>query len=96
MGESESKSKRVTLLGLCVSAGAVVCAATLLGFAGRLWWFFDLFSHFRVQYLLSLSLVVLLTLLGRRFRASGVFGLFVAANLACILPYYLSVDSTDA
>ena len=90
----ESASKRVTLLGTCVSAGAVACVATLLGFAGRFWWVFDLFSHFRVQYLLSLSLVVLLTLLARRFRASGVLGLFAAANLACIFPYYLPVDST--
>jgi endonuclease/exonuclease/phosphatase (EEP) superfamily protein YafD len=93
MGESERRSRRVTLLGLCVSAGAVVCTATLLGFAGRCWWFFDLFSHFQVQYLLSLSLVILLTLLAKRFRASAVLGLFAAANLACILPYYLSADS---
>ena len=81
--------KRVEVFGLLVAAGAVICAVTLFGFAGRLWWVFDLFSHFRVQYLLSISLIILL-LVGKRFRASAVFGLFAAINLACILPYYFS------
>ena len=89
----EFRSKRVELLGLVTVAGAIVCAATLLGFAGRFWWVFDLFSHFRLQYLLSLSLILLLVLLGRRYRTSGVFGLCAAIDLACILPYYLPITS---
>ena len=82
--------KRVELFGLLIAAGAIISAVTLFGFAGRLWWVFDLFSHFRVQYLLSILPIITLLLLGKRFRASAVFGLFAAINLACILPYYLS------
>ena len=93
---NESDHKRVTWLGSCTSAGAVVCAATMLGFAGRFWWVFDLFSHFRVQYLLSLLLVIAFTLLNKRFRISGVLGLFAAVNLAYVLPYYVPVNSPCA
>ena len=43
------------LTALCASFGF------LIGFAGRWWWVFDLFSHFRLQYALALlvSAVVL-------------------------------------
>jgi endonuclease/exonuclease/phosphatase (EEP) superfamily protein YafD len=87
---SELLRKRVDFFGLLMAAGSIICAVTLFGFAGRLWWVFDLFSHFRVQYFLSTSLILILLLIGKRFRASAVFGLIAAINFACILPYYLS------
>lgn len=83
-----SHTRRVTLGGLCTVAGTAACAATLFGFLGRLWWVWDLCSHFRVQYLLALAAVLVVTLARRRFVVGGVFGLFAAANLACIAPYY--------
>ena len=83
---SESRPKQTTVLGLVTAAGAVVCTATLCGFAGRFWWFFDLFSHFRLQYFLSLACILLLLLPARRLRAAMVLGVFAAVNLACGRP----------
>jgi endonuclease/exonuclease/phosphatase (EEP) superfamily protein YafD len=88
---STSHTRRVTLGGLCTVAGTAACAATLFGFLGRLWWVWDLCAHFRVQYLLALAVVLVVTLVRRRFVVGGVFGLFAAANLACIAPYYWPV-----
>ncbi|MEM8740218.1 MAG: endonuclease/exonuclease/phosphatase family protein [Pseudomonadota bacterium] len=38
-------------------AGLGLCAATLLGFAGEIWWRFGLLDHFRVQYVGLLLLI---------------------------------------
>ena len=80
----------VGLWGLLTAAGAGIFSATLAGLAGRFWWVFDLFSHFRVQYLISISVVIILLLLGKKWRSAAVLGLCAAINLASILPYYLS------
>jgi endonuclease/exonuclease/phosphatase (EEP) superfamily protein YafD len=83
------RSKQV-FLWLLTAAGVVVSATTIIGFLGRLWWFLELFSHFRVQYLLSLIPITVLLLLGRKFRVALAFGLCAALNLALILPYYIA------
>ena len=70
-------------------AALVVCLASLAGFGGKIWWRFDLFSHFRVQYLISLVLASLLFLVGRRYTAAALCGVFAAINLALILPLYI-------
>jgi endonuclease/exonuclease/phosphatase (EEP) superfamily protein YafD len=80
---------RVGLAGLFGAAALVVTAATLLGFLGGLWWFADLFAHFRVQYaaaLLPLSLL-LLALRQRRLAAAAAVALLL--NVAVIAPLYL-------
>ncbi len=75
------------------AAGAVACAiastATVLGFCGRLGWWFDLFSHFRVQYFLALALVTPLLLISRQRKAAVCCGIFAIINLGVILPLYL-------
>lgn len=48
------------LLWLCTAAGAL----------GTLWWFFDLFAHFRLQYTVLFLLCLALSLLGRHWRAA--------------------------
>ncbi len=70
-------------------AALIVCLASLAGFGGKLWWRFDLFSHFRVQYLVSLSIASLLFLVGRRYTAAALTGVFAVINLALILPLYI-------
>lgn len=89
-------TKQVKYSGLLSAAGAALSLASILGFAGRYWWVLDLFSHFRVQYFLSISLVTLLLLPVRRFRTSAVFGLFALINLAFILPYYMTSTPAPA
>jgi endonuclease/exonuclease/phosphatase (EEP) superfamily protein YafD len=55
---------RVNPWGLLSACGVIALMATVLGFGGRLWWIFDLFSHFRVQWLAALSLTAALGLSG--------------------------------
>lgn len=74
--------------GLLTAAGFVACAATVFGFLGRFSWFLDLFSHFRVQYALGLSVLGLLLLVGRRRTTAVAFFVFAGINLSVILPLY--------
>lgn len=62
----------------------LVVTATLFSYLGPLWWFFDLFCHFRLQY----ALVLLASLLwfGIRRTPRGFFPLAMAAWLANALP----------
>jgi endonuclease/exonuclease/phosphatase (EEP) superfamily protein YafD len=80
--------------GLCTAAGVVACVATALGFLGRISWFLDLFSHFRVQYFLGLLLLSVFLLVGRRRRTATVFLILASVNLAVVLPLYFGKPNT--
>jgi endonuclease/exonuclease/phosphatase (EEP) superfamily protein YafD len=87
---------RVSLSGLLIAAGTIIFGATLSGFAGRLSWILDLFAHFQIQYLLSISIVILFLLALKRFKMSAIFAVCFAINLARVLPYYWPVNhATD-
>lgn len=75
--------------GLLTAAGFVVCLATLFGFMGRFSWFLDLFSHFRVQYLLGLSIIGTLLLVARSIKTAAVLFVFASINFGFVLPMYL-------
>lgn len=63
-------------------------SATWVGFLGDLWWFFDLFAHFRLQYL-ALCLVALAWFVWRRSgmgMVSAALGLVVNGVLVFGLP----------
>lgn len=69
-----------------VAAG--LAAATLLGFLGRFFWLFDLFSHFRVQYF-QLALVLIAVAIWRRNNKQLVACILLAGfNYAFVLPFY--------
>ncbi len=78
----------ILLWALPTVAGVVLCLATLFGFLGRFSWFLDLFSHFRVQYLIGLAILGTLFLLARRRRTGIVFLVFACVNLLIVLPLY--------
>lgn len=80
--------------GLLTAGGAVVCTATVLGFLGRLSWALDLFSHFRVQYLVGLGALTVILATARRWKTTAVLLLFACINLAPILPLYIRGTAT--
>ena len=80
--------------GLLTASGVVVCLATLFGFLGKYSWFLDLFSHFRVQYLISLTILSTLLFLSRRRRTAIAFLGFALVNLVLILPLYFGGQNT--
>ncbi len=71
----------------------VASLATFIGFLGRFYWFFDLFSHFRVQYILGLLVFGFLLLVGRRRKMAVTFLIFACANLVVVLPLYFGGQS---
>jgi len=73
---------------LLTAAGLVMSAATLFGFLGRFSWLLDLFSHFRVQYLVGLGLTGLIHLFSRRFKLAVLFLCMACVNLGLVLPLY--------
>ncbi|MDG4555223.1 MAG: endonuclease/exonuclease/phosphatase family protein [Candidatus Competibacter sp.] len=80
---------RITLTGLLTASGTLICAASLIGFGGRLWWIFELASHFRLQYALALGLCLPPLLYGRRYRWATVFGMFALLNALLLAPRLL-------
>lgn len=72
-----------------------ISLATAIGFFGRLWWTFDLFSHFRVQYLIILTGFSGLALLLGHIEISIIGLIFSLINLTTIAPYYLPVHKSS-
>ena len=80
---------RVTLTGLSTASGTLICAVSLIGFGGRIWWVFELASHFRLQYTLVLGLCLPPLLYGRHYRWATVFGTFALLNAMLLAPRLL-------
>ncbi len=89
-------SLRVSLPGLLVSCGITASVLTLLGFLGRFWWLFDLCSHFRVHYLLTLAIVIPVSLLLRQYKTVVFFIIPAALNIILMAPFYMSRPANAA
>lgn len=66
-----------------------VCLASLAGFLGRRSWFLELFSHFRVQYLVLLAFATIVFVAGGRFPQAIASGLFAFVNILLVAPLYV-------
>ena len=77
-------SLRVGLRGLLMSCGVWAVLFTTAGFLGGFWWIFDICSHFRVQYLVALIILIPLALVGGARRSAALFGLAAVANAAAL------------
>lgn len=75
-------------LGLATALSAVISVTTILGFFGRFHWLLDLFSHFRILYLVVLIGLSIPLLLLRYYKTSGILLILALSNLAVILPLY--------
>lgn len=89
-------SLRVRPWDLVTACGAVVATASVLAFFGSFWWFLDLFSHFRIQYFLALSVVALVLLYPRRYKVSAFFGVITIVNFSTIVPLYFGKEPQPA
>ena len=87
--EPRFAAARLTLVGLGLFALVGAAIATGLGFLGSLWWFFDLFSHFRVQYAIALLLAAVALVAMRRRLLGGLAILGFSINAALIVPLYI-------
>lgn len=79
---------RSLLANLLVAGANLVMAVSAIGFAGSVWWGFDLASHFRVQYLLMLTLAGILLIALKRRRPAAVFLVAAVVNLLMVVPLY--------
>ena len=84
------KTRNLPLLswGFLRTATAIACICSVIGFLGRLWWPFDLASHFRVQYFVFLLVSGIIFLVGKRMRGAALSGAFAVINVFLIVPLY--------
>lgn len=80
-------SRPLSLTGLLAAAGVVVCLFTLMGFAGRWSWVFEITSHFRAQYAVLLIGCGLVVAWQRQRRMAAVFLAFAALNFWLLIPF---------
>ncbi|HEX4949144.1 MAG TPA: endonuclease/exonuclease/phosphatase family protein [Blastocatellia bacterium] len=74
----------------------IIGVCSVLGYFGRWQQWLELANHFRLQYLLGALLLLLLLLIGKRWRWSIVAAAFVTLNAVHILPWYFASSTTAA
>ncbi|MBT8046204.1 MAG: endonuclease/exonuclease/phosphatase family protein [Pontiella sp.] len=79
---------KIKLSGICDFAALLVLTATVFGFLGGLFWAFDLFSHFRVQYMQVGLVLIGITLWRRQYKRAVALVLLACLNYAFVLPLY--------
>ena len=84
----------ITWPGLLSAGGALLCAATLVGFFGPFWWVFELATHFRVQYAVVLAAMSGL-ICWQQPRLAGLFVIFALVNALILVPRFLPLPITD-
>ncbi len=63
----------------------LACLATVTGFLGRLWWLFELTSHFRLHLAFALGALAILWAIKRRWRLTAICGVAAALNALLVL-----------
>ena len=71
-------------------------AASILGLLGGLFWLFDLFAHFRVQYLFLLMLAAAALGLLKMWRWAGAAAVLALVHVAIIAPLFLGSPGPSA
>lgn len=73
-----------------------LAGATAAGFFGHLHWRLDLFSHFRMQYLMVAIGLLVIPLMGRKRWLSGATAAVGLANLLVLLPFLSLTPTAEA
>ena len=91
----KKKNKRTILDGILDVLTLGILITTLFGFLGRFHWFFDLFSHFRVQYMQLCLVPFFITMWRRRNKWAAGLVMLVCLNYAFVLPLYLGKPAPE-
>ncbi|MCF7818130.1 MAG: endonuclease/exonuclease/phosphatase family protein [Kiritimatiellales bacterium] len=86
--KKRKNAQKNDLSGITDVLGIGLAIATLLGFFGRLFWVFDLFAHFRVQYMQLCLILIGIALWQRRNKQAVALILLACLNYAFVLPLY--------
>ena len=73
----------------------LTCIATIVGYLGRQWWFFELFSHFRVQYFVVLVGCGIIYLVSGKYR-QAILALALALVNFSVIGNYQGENSVQA
>lgn len=85
---------KISPIWLLGTAAGLTAFATIIGYLGSLWWIFDLFAHFRIQYFLILSACFAVLVAVKKMRAWSLAVLpFIALNFVSVAPLYFGGDS---
>ena len=87
---------RSLLLKLPQAAFLYVPILTAAAFLGNLYWWFELTTHFRFQYLAFSVAFLLLFALLKQWRWAGIAFLCLAINATFVLPWYWPLKSVQA
>ena len=87
--KSKSVRRSVSCAGLIGAGAFVTSVSTVLGFLGELHWVLDLFAHFRVQYVLALSVCAVGFCVLRAWPNVALTSAFLVLNAWTIAPYYV-------
>jgi hypothetical protein len=77
-------------------ATAMLSLSTVIGFCGSIYWFFDLFSYYRPQYMIVLLASGVVLFGFRKWREGCAAFFFGMVNLLMILPLYWPVAEPGA
>lgn len=72
------------------------CILTLAGFLSQYGWWFDLASHFRLQYLAIQILCIVLCVFQKRKKLLLIITIFALINFSLIIPYYFPTKNPPA
>ncbi|HEX7470002.1 MAG TPA: endonuclease/exonuclease/phosphatase family protein [Verrucomicrobiae bacterium] len=94
--QQQPRRSTMSIWGLMEVGGLLLCAATVAGFLARLWWVFELASHFRLHLAVGLSGLAAVWALKRRWRMASICGLCATANAVLVLMVLLPAETTDS
>lgn len=81
------RSNRATSCGVVLGLLSGICLT--FGMLGSMWWFFDLFAHFRIQYAFVSFAGFTLAVVGRSRRVAAAMGALSCIALLPVLPVWL-------
>jgi endonuclease/exonuclease/phosphatase (EEP) superfamily protein YafD len=94
--QQQTRRSMMSIWGLVEVCGLLLCAATVAGFLARLWWVFELASHFRLHLAIGLAGLAALWAVKRRWRMTSICGLCAAVNAVLVLLVLLPAETTDS